>query len=83
MPAFMMQGHKGKALIMADEMRAYDPTMRERMASALQGGMEGVGLRDRRGHVGRMRRRHALGRDRVTGPDRDAPDPHGPRWISL
>jgi hypothetical protein len=45
MPAFMMQVHKGKALIMADEMRAYDPTMRERMASALQGGMEGVGIR--------------------------------------
>ena len=39
-----MQGHKGKALIMADEMRAYDPTMRERMASALQGGMEGMGV---------------------------------------
>lgn len=44
MPAFMMQGHKGKALIMADEMRAYDPTIRERMASALQGGMEGMGV---------------------------------------
>ena len=29
---------------MADEMRAYDPTMRERMASALQSGMEGVGV---------------------------------------
>jgi hypothetical protein len=29
---------------MADEMRAYDPTMRERMASALQGGMEGLGV---------------------------------------
>ena len=44
MPPFMMQGYKGKALIMADEMRAYDPTMRERMASALQGGMEGMGV---------------------------------------
>jgi hypothetical protein len=29
---------------MADEMREYDPTMRERMASALQGGMEGLGV---------------------------------------
>ena len=29
---------------MADEMRAYDPTMRERMASALQSGMEGLGV---------------------------------------
>ncbi len=29
---------------MADEMRAYDPTMRERMASALQSGMEGMGV---------------------------------------
>ena len=29
---------------MADEMRAYDPTMRERMASALQSGMEGIGV---------------------------------------
>ena len=29
---------------MADEMRAYDPTIRERMASALQGGMEGLGV---------------------------------------
>jgi hypothetical protein len=27
--------------------------------------------------------RHALGRDRVAAPDRDAADPHGPRWISL
>ncbi len=44
MPPFMMQGYKGKALIMADEMRAYDPTMRERMASALQSGMEGMGV---------------------------------------
>ena len=40
----MIQGYKRKALIMADEMRAYDPTMRERMASALQGGMEGLGV---------------------------------------
>ena len=40
----MMQGYKRKATIMADEMRAYDPTMRERMASALQSGMEGVGV---------------------------------------
>ena len=40
----MMQGYKRKALIMADEMRAYDPTMRERVASALQGGMEGLGV---------------------------------------
>ena len=40
----MIQGYKGKALIMADEMRAYDPTIRERMASALQGGMEGMGV---------------------------------------
>jgi hypothetical protein len=49
----MIQGYKRKALIMADEMRAYDPTMRERMASALQGGMEGMG-------VGRQKaRRHA------------------------
>jgi len=39
-----MQGYKRKALIMADEMRAYDPTIRERMASALQGGMEGLGV---------------------------------------
>ena len=44
MPAFMIQGYKRKALIMADEMRAYDPTIRERMASALQGGMEGMGV---------------------------------------
>ena len=29
---------------MADEIRAYDPTMRERMASALQSGMEGLGV---------------------------------------
>lgn len=29
---------------MADEMRAYDPTMRERMASKLQGGLEGLGV---------------------------------------
>jgi len=29
---------------MADEMREYDPTIRERMASALQGGMEGLGV---------------------------------------
>ena len=40
----MIQGYKRKAQIMADEMRAYDPTMRERMASALQGGMEGMGV---------------------------------------
>lgn len=40
----MIQGNKRKATIMADEMRAYDPTMRERMASALQGGMEGLGV---------------------------------------
>lgn len=40
----MIQGYKRKALIMADEMRAYDPTMRERMASALQSGMEGLGV---------------------------------------
>jgi hypothetical protein len=40
----MMQGYKRKATIMADEMRAYDPTMRERMASALQSGMEGIGV---------------------------------------
>jgi len=40
----MIQGYKRKALIMADEMRAYDPTIRERMASALQGGMEGLGV---------------------------------------
>ena len=40
----MIQGYKGKATIMADEMRAYDPTIRERMASALQGGMEGLGV---------------------------------------
>ena len=40
----MIQGYKGKALIMADEMRAYDPTIRQRMASALQGGMEGMGV---------------------------------------
>ena len=40
----MIQGYKLKALIMADEMRAYDPTIRERMASALQGGMEGMGV---------------------------------------
>lgn len=40
----MIQEYKGKALIMADEMRAYDPTIRERMASALQGGMEGMGV---------------------------------------
>ena len=40
----MMVGYKRKATIMADEMRAYDPTMRERMASALQGGMEGMGV---------------------------------------
>lgn len=44
MPPFMIQGYKGKALIMADEMRAYDPTIRQRMASALQGGMEGMGV---------------------------------------
>jgi len=40
----MIQGYKRKAQIMADEMRAYDPTMRERMASALQSGMEGLGV---------------------------------------
>jgi hypothetical protein len=40
----MIQGYKRKATIMADEMRAYDPTIRERMASALQGGMEGLGV---------------------------------------
>jgi len=41
----MIQGYKRKALIMADEIRAYDPTVRERMASSLQGGLEGVGIR--------------------------------------
>ena len=50
---------------------------------ARPGGMQGVGLIDRGGHVGRVRRGHALGRNRVAGADRDAPDPHGPRWISL
>ena len=40
----MIWGYKRKALIMADEMRAYDPTMRERMASKLQGGLEGLGV---------------------------------------
>ena len=40
----MMVGYKRKAQIMADEIRASDPTIRERMASALQGGMEGVGV---------------------------------------
>lgn len=41
----MMVGYKRKAQIMADEIRASDPTIRERMASALQGGMEGAGIR--------------------------------------
>ena len=31
-------------MTMADEIRAYEPTMRERMASALQRGMEGMGV---------------------------------------
>ena len=50
---------------------------------ARPGGMQGVGLVDRGGHVGGVGGRHALGSDGVAGPDRDAPDPHGPRWISL
>ena len=40
----MIQGKKGKVVTMADEIRAYEPTMRERMADALQGGMEGLGV---------------------------------------
>ena len=40
----MIRGTQGKVVTMADEMRAYDPTMRERMASALQSGMEGMGV---------------------------------------
>ena len=45
MPPFMMQGYKGKALIMADEMRASSPTIRQRGSSGLQEGMENIGIR--------------------------------------
>ena len=45
--------------------------------------VQGIGLRERRGHVLRVGGRHALGGDGVAAPDVNAADPDGTRWISL